>query len=305
MREAVTAPRVTVLILNRDRREDTLACLESLLPNPYPSLDVVLLDNASSDGSAAAVRAAHAGDVTVIETGGNLGYAGGNNVGIRYALEHGADFILLLNEDTIVDPTFIVRLVEAAGAEPRAGFLGPLVYHHNEPGLIQSAGGVITADWRIYHRAQNEPDRGQYREPYEADWVTGCAILMRASAVRRVGMLDPAFFIYSEEVDWCVRARRAGFRGLVVPAARIWHKGVRRDYAPSPRITYLSSRNHLRLLVKHGAGGTVVARAMAQNLRTLASWSVRPRWRHKRAHRNALARAMFDFCRGAFGPPPF
>jgi GT2 family glycosyltransferase len=301
----MSAPKVTILILNRDRREDTLACLASLLPNRYPALDLVVLDNASSDGSAAAVRAAYPTQVTVIETGGNYGYAGGNNIGIRHALEQGADYILLLNEDTIVDPHFIERLIEVAQARPDVGFLGPLVYHHSEPSVIQSAGGVITADWQIYHRGQNEPDAGQYREPYEADWVTGCAILMRASVVRRIGALDPEFFIYSEEVDWCVRARRAGFTGLVVPASRIWHKGVRRDYAPSPRITYLSARNHLRLLVKHGAAGRVVVRALAQDLRTVASWSVRPRWRDKRAHRNALARAMFDFCRGSFGPPPF
>lgn len=301
----MSAPKVTVLILNRDRRQDTLACLQSLLPNPYPALEVVVLDNASSDGSAAAVRAAYPTAVTVIETGGNFGYAGGNNVGLRYALERGADYVLLLNEDTIVDGPFIQRLVEVAEARPEVGFLGPLVYHHNEPAVIQSAGGVITAGWQIFHRGQNEPDHGQYREPYQADWVTGCAILMRSAVVRRIGMLDPAFFIYSEEVDWCVRARRAGFTGLVVPASRIWHKGVRRDYAPSPRVTYLSVRNHLRLLVKHHAARTVVAGTMLQNLRTLASWSVRPRWREKRAHRNAMARAMFDFCRGSFGPPPF
>jgi len=91
----------------------------------------------------------------------------------------------------------------------------------------------------------------------------------------------------------------------VVPAARIWHKGVRRDYSPSPRVTYLSARNHLRLLHKHRAGARALLGAMAGDLRTLASWSIRPRWRDQRAHRDALARAMVDFCRGSFGPPPF
>jgi GT2 family glycosyltransferase len=301
----VSAPRVCVLILNRDRREDTLACLASLLPNPYPNLDVVLLDNASSDGSAAAVRAAYPETVTVIETGGNLGYAAGNNVGLRWAREHAADYVLLLNEDTIVDPAFIARLVEVAEARPDAGFLGPLVYHHDEPRVIQSAGGAIAPDWRTYHLGQNQLDTGQYTRPSEVDWVTGCAIFMRMRVVDRIGMLDPEFFIYSEEVDWCVRARRAGFTGLVVPASRIWHKGVRRDYAPSPRVTYLSARNHLRLLRKHHAGSAALLRAMARNVRTLASWSVRPRWRGQRAHRDALARAMVDFWRGSFGPPPF
>jgi GT2 family glycosyltransferase len=276
----MSSPKVVVLILNRDRREDTLACLASLLPNPYPNLEVVLLDNASSDGTAAAVRNAHPGTVQVIETGANLGYAAGNNVGMRWVQQRDAAFVLLLNEDTIVDPFFVERLIEVVEQRPEVGFAGPLVYHHSEPRVIQSAGGAITSDWRTYHRGQNELDAGQYRDPYEVDWVTGCSILMRMTVVDRIGMLDPAFFIYSEEVDWCVRARRAGFTGIVVPASRIWHKGVRRDYAPSPRVTYLSARNHLRLLAK------------------------RPRWRDKRAHRDALARAMVDFCRGAYGPPP-
>ena len=301
----MTAPKVCVLILNRDRRQDTLACLESLLPNDYPNLDVVLLDNASSDDSAAAVRAAYPQTVTVIETGGNLGYAAGNNVGIEWARAHGADYVLLLNEDTIVARDFITRLVEVSQPRPEVGFLGPLVYHHDEPQLIQSAGGAITPDWRTYHLGQNQLDAGQYAQPYEVAWVTGCSILMRMSAVERIGMLDPEFFIYSEEVDWCLRAGRAGFAGLVVPSSRIWHKGVRRDYAPSPRVTYLSARNHLRLLRKHHAGRRALLRAMARNVRTLASWSVRPRWRSQRAHRDALARAMVDFWRGSFGPPPF
>ena len=300
----MSMPKVCVLILNRDRRDDTLTCLASLRQSPYPNLEVVLLDNASSDGTAAAVRAAFA-EVTVIETGGNLGYAGGNNVGLERARRQGADYVLLLNEDTVVDPAFIGYLVEAAQARPELGFLGPLVYHYDEPDVIQSAGGLIAPDWRTYHRGQNEPDRGQFGLPFEADWVSGCSIFMRMTVVDRVGMLDPAFFIYSEEVDWCVRARRAGFVGLVVPAARIWHKGVRRDYSPSPRVTYLSARNHLRLLHKHRAGARALLGAMAGDLRTLASWSIRPRWRGQRAHRDALARAMVDFCRGSFGPPPF
>lgn len=298
-------PLVCVLILNRNRRDDTLACLASLLPSAYSNLLVCLLDNASSDGSAAAVRAAYPQTVHVIETGGNRGYAGGNNVGIAWAREQGADYVLLLNEDTIVDPAFIGELITTAEARPQVGFLGPLVYHHDEPQIIQSAGGMVAPDWRTYHRGQNELDAGQYTQPYEADWVSGCAICMRMSVVDRIGMLDPEFFIYSEEVDWCLRAGRAGFRGLVVPASRIWHKGVRRDYAPSPLVTYLSARNHLRLLVKHHAGGPALLRAMARNVRTLTSWTLRPRWRNRRAHRDALARAMLDFCRGSFGPPPF
>ena len=122
--------------------------------------------------------------------------------------------------------------------------------------------------------------------------------------LEKIGLIDPAFFIYSEEVDWCVRARAAGYENLFVPTAHLWHKGVKRNYQPSPRVTYLSARNELLLLTKHHAGWRALAATWLRHLRTLASWSVRPRWRAQRAQRDALARGLLDFVRGNFGAPP-
>jgi GT2 family glycosyltransferase len=294
---------VAVVILNRNRRDDTLACIASVKASTFANFLILLLDNASDDGTPAAVRE-HAPDVTVIETGGNLGYAAGNNIGLNWAREHRFEYAFLLNEDTIVAPDCIERLVETAEANLAAAFLGPLVYHFSEPNVIQSAGGVVTGDWRVYHRGQNQQNRGAFIAVDQVDWVTGCSILISVRSLDRVGLMDPSFFIYSEEVEWCLRARKAGFIGLFVPSARIWHKGVQRDYNPSPRVVYLSTRNHLLMLKKHKAGAGPLANALAGDLRTLASWSIRPRWRHKRPQRNALARAVLDFWLGRSGPPP-
>jgi GT2 family glycosyltransferase len=135
-------------------------------------------------------------------------------------------------------------------------------------------------------------------------WLSGCAVLARCSALQTIGLLDPDFFIYSEDVDWCLRGREAGYDVLIVPQAKLWHKGVQRVYLPSPRITYLSVRNEFYLLVKHHAGPLALAATWLRHLRTLASWSLRPRWRERRPHRDALAHALRDFVLGRVGPPP-
>jgi GT2 family glycosyltransferase len=297
------SPRVVALILNRNRKHDTVECLASLAQTTYANIETVVLDNASEDGSPAFIRDRFPA-VTIVETGGNLGYAAGNNVGLRLALARGADYALVLNEDTVQAPDCLAQLVAAAETHPEAAFFGPLVYHFSEPEVIQSAGGLMSSGWRFSHRGQNERDDGQYRSIEPVAWISGCALLIRMAALPSIGLFDEDFFLYCEELEWCVRAGEAGFSGLVVPAARLWHKGVRRDYQPSPRVTYLMARNHLLMLKKHRAGARVLAGAVAGNLRTLTSWTVRPRWRNRRAHRDALARAMVDFYRGSFGAPP-
>ncbi len=301
MDQAVTRPHVVIVIVTRNHWAETAACLDSLAAVDYPNFQTVVVDNGSTDETVTAVRRQYP-DISVVDTGANLGYADGNNTGMRWALRRGAEYVLLLNNDTIVAPDFLTCLIDAAEADPDAGLLGPMVYHHSEPNLIQSAGGERTPDWQFYHRGQNEPDTGRFREVEPVTWLTGCAILARREYVENDGFLDPDFFLYSEDVDWCVRAEEAGFRVLFVPQSRIWHKGVKPDYNPGPYVTYYSARNHLLLLTKHHAGTVALARNSFRQLRTLTSWSVRPRWRDQRLHRDALARALYDFALGRFGP---
>lgn len=297
------APKIIILVLTFNAWSDTFECLSSLAAISYPNYQVVVVDNASNTPPPQSPSERFP-DVHFIENTTNLGYAEGNNVGLRYALAQGAAYVLVLNNDTIVAHDVLRKLVNAAEQEPRAAFLGPLVMHYDEPNVIQSAGGCITKDWRSYHRGQNEPDAGLYVKTESVEWVSGCAIMARSSSLGKIGLIDPAFFIYSEEVDWCVRAREAGYQVVFVPTTKIWHKGVKRNYAPSPRVTYLSARNELLLLNKHHAGLYPYARTWLRHIRTLMSWSVRPRWRAQKLRRNALAAALRDFALGHFGPPP-
>ena len=295
-------PSVGVVILNTNRRADTLECLESLTAGDYENQRVTVLDNASTDGSVEAIEAAFP-DVRVIGLQENLGYAGNNNVGIEAALDDGVDWVFVLNEDTILAPDCLERLISTAEADPRIGILGPMVYHHGEPDVIQSAGGRLSRHWRSFHIAENTTDDGHFQAPQEVDWISGCAILVRRQVVEDVGMFDPRYFYYWEETEWCLRAHRAGWGIVHVPLAKIWHKGVQRDYRPAPTVTYYATRNHLMTLAKHRAPVSAWVNTWFRILRTLASWTIRPRWRGMRDHRWAMWRGAGDFLLRRWGGP--
>jgi GT2 family glycosyltransferase len=269
----VKLPQVTIIVLNWNGLNDTLDCLESLGQLDYKNYKVLVVDNGSVDGSVPVTRERFP-EVTIVENGENLGYAGGNNVGLRYAMAQGADYALLLNNDTVVDPAFLRVLVDEVQAEPAVGIAGPTIYYHERPDIIWSAGGAI--DWQRGSTRMvglDERDEGQFgAEPRPVDFVTGCAMLVRRAVMEQVGLLDERFFAYYEEAEWCVRAARAGYKIVHVPMARMW------------------------------AGlGAWLHTLIADYLRTLISWSVRPRWRCKQAQRRAMLQAIGDTWRGRWG----
>ncbi len=296
-------PLVFVIILNYNHHADTLACLASVFQNDYKNFKVILLDHASSNDTAEAIRNAYS-QVQIIPLVENLGYAGNNNIGIGLALEQGADWILVLNDDTVLDTSCLSSLIQIGELDADIGMLGPMVYHFNEQDVIQSAGGMLGKYWNSIHLGQNEPDRGQFSAIREVDWISGCAILVRRAVIEQVGMLDPNYFLYWEEIDWCLRASRAGWKIVHVPQARLWHKGVQRDYQPQPFVTYYVTRNHLFLLSKHKAPLIVWIYTLFQIIRSLVSWTIRPRWRFKREHRDAMWRGWVDFLQHRQGPMP-
>jgi GT2 family glycosyltransferase len=296
-------PLVVCVILNTNRRADTLECLASLRASTYRRVKILLLDNQSTDGTVAAVSASFP-EVQIVNLEQNRGYAGNNNVGIQLAMKQGADWVFVLNEDIVLAPDCLEHLVVKGESDPGIGIVGPMVYHHDEPGIIQSAGGGFSQAWEGFHFGQNEPDTGRFREPHEVQWISGCAILVRRGVIDAVGAIDERFFIYWEETEWCLRAGLAGWRLYHVPEAKIWHKGVQRDYRPKPSVTYYSTRNRFLMLATHRAPLRAWTTAWVQILRTLASWSIRPKWRHKRDHRDAMWHGVTDFLRHRFGPMP-
>ena len=234
----------------------------------------------------------------------NRGYAGNNNVGIAAALEMGADWVLVLNEDTILDPACFTELMRAAGRsggrDPRADGLPPRRADGDPVGRRADR----RQHWHAWHTGQNEDDTGQFPAPRTVDWISGCAILVRRQVIEQVGPLDERFFYYWEETEWCVRAARAGWRIVHAPGARLWHKGVTRHYRPGPNVAYYNTRNHLLLLAKHGAPGGGTAARLGGILRTLVSYTVKPKWQDRRASRDAIWWGAMDYLRGRWGQMP-
>lgn len=245
------APRVAVILLNWNQREMTLACLRSLAGVDYTNFFIVLVDNASGDGSAEAVETEFP-QVTVIRNDENLGVAGGRNVGLRHVLERGADYLLLLDNDTEVDPALLSEMVRAGEEEPQAGILTGKIYFHDRPQVIWCAGGTINlyrCDFRL--TGHGEQDEGQHDTLCDVDHVAGCCQMITRSALDAVGLLDNRFSPYfCEDTDWCARVIKAGFRVLYVPRARLWHHVVKKT-SVSDRYLFLKGRNLLLYMRKH------------------------------------------------------
>jgi GT2 family glycosyltransferase len=295
--------KVAVIVLNWNGRDDTLACLASLGQLDYPVYEVIVVDNGSGDDSVAAIRAAYP-QVTLIETGDNLGYVGGNNVGLEHARTIGADYALLLNNDTEVAPDFLRLLVEAAETDPTIGIVGPTIYYFDRPGVIWSAGGAVDWSWGDTRMiGVDQVDQEQFGLlPRPVDFVSGCAMLIKMSSIDQMGLLDPRFFAYYEEAEWCVRVARAGFKIVHVPQAQIWHKISPIAREASPQVHYYMTRNRLLFLKLSGAGTSSWLNTLLFDYgRTLLSWSVKPRWRHKARQRRAMLQAISDYGQGRFG----
>jgi hypothetical protein len=208
---------------------------------------ILVVDNASSDDSVASIRREFP-SVEVIVNALNLRFAGGNNVGIRHALQKGTEYVLLLNNDTTVDPEFLTELVKRAEGDPAIGMVGAKIYYYSDPGRIWFAGGRIEW-WKgwISHIGLRESDHGQHDTSADVDYITGCCLLVKRSVIDKTGMLDERFFMYGEDVDWCLRAQRAGFRLLYEPRAKVWHK---LSVSSGGHFSWYKNRNKLKSTVR-------------------------------------------------------
>jgi GT2 family glycosyltransferase len=256
------------IVLNWNGREDTLRCLESLVRADAQGLAVVCVDNGSSDGSQQAVRERFP-QVTLIENGANLGYSGGNNVGIRHALEHGAEWVVLVNNDATVAPDFIDGFAAVAAAHPDAGILAGKVYFADRPSTIWFAGQDVRArlGYSGRPRGYGREDEPRYCRVVPTGRAVGALMAISRPAVEEVGLLDEDLFAYVEDVDWALRVRAAGFGVLFAPGARAWHSvsASTGGEAASTHTLYYGARNTVAALERRrplGRIGTTLRRAV-------------------------------------------
>jgi GT2 family glycosyltransferase len=240
-------PRVAVVVVTYNSASDVDACFGSLAAARLHGAEVIAVDNASSDGTAALVRERHAW-VTLIESGANLGFAGGNAVGIRRALEGGAELVYLLNPDTDVDPAFLEEALAVAEADPRAAAVQSLLLLHPERDLVNSAGNAIHFLGFGYCGSYRARRADVADEPREIPYASGAAVLLRADALREVGAFDEALFMYHEDLDLGVRLRLAGWRARLAPRSVVWHHYA---FSRNPAKYFWMERNRYVVLAKN------------------------------------------------------
>ncbi len=299
----MTSPKVGIVILNWNGEEDTSACLSSLGKINYSNYEIVLVDNGSVDGSPERIKAKFP-NITLIKNKENLGFAEGNNVGIRYLLGKTADYILLLNNDTIVEPNFLTELVNVAETSPKSGILGPKIYFLHKPERIWFAGGYLNkTTGKTYHRGLNEKDRGQYDQTTEVDFVTACAMLVKREVLLKLKRLDPDYFYSYEDADFSLRAASSGYKLLYVPASKIWHKFAQAAGGRfSPLYIYYRIRNGLLFMKKNNFPWpkrfySLLVNPTKMMLFTLLTANFKGTV--------AVLLGLLDFLRGKYGKGPF
>lgn len=219
--------RTAIVIVNWRGWSDTIECVRSCLLLDQPGAFIVIVENGSGDESLERLTEEFGGEqrVHLVDSGENLGFAGGNNVGIRYARERGCDYIWLLNNDTVVDPDALSALVRAARSDASIGIWGSKIYYHSQPDVLWYAGATIDPKIGWTHQlGQGECDEGQYDTVRRTEYVTGCSLLVSTKVIDAIGLMDESYFLYWEEVDWCYRALRHGWESAVEPASVLWHK---------------------------------------------------------------------------------
>lgn len=249
------SPLVFILILNWNGWKDTAECIESLRKITYDNFKIVVIDNGSKGKDVDILADKFGNLITLIRINENLGYAEGNNVGIRYSLENGADYILLLNNDTIVAPDFLEKLISVAENQREFGIIGPMIYYYpprkNYEKIWCAGGSFKKILGYTHHLKVNKIDEGQYYKAYTTDYVPGCAMLIKREVLSKIGMLDKDFFAYFEDLDFNLRARASGFLSVIVPHAHVWHKVSKSTQNKNSFRKYLEIRNRIIFARKH------------------------------------------------------
>jgi GT2 family glycosyltransferase len=302
------APFVYIVILNWNNAPDTIACLTSVSDLDYSNYQTLVIDNGSTDGSKAKIKTNHP-SVEILALENNLGYALGNNVGIHYALEAGAEYILVLNNDTLVASNMLTELVKVAETDAKIGMVGPTMYCVEPPDTLFAAGSFI--DWakgETRNRGMFEPITAypELKYPEPVDYITGCAVLVRKELIETIGGLASSYYLNYEDAEWGVRARHYDFDVWYAPQAVMWHKVSASLGQASPANTYYMTRNALLFFWQNAPGHLrwlSLSRIIARTLQTLGAWTLKAEYKTNSFQRLRQANllALRDFFLGHFG----
>lgn len=299
--------QVGIVVINWNGAAQTRRCLGSLLALDHTSYRIAVIDNGSTDGSADELDREFS-QLEIVRTGRNLGYAGACNVGMRWAREAGVRYVWMLNNDTLADPSALTELVRTAETVNGPAIVAPEILVGGGEGRIWSAGGLLKWPWLNREHIGLGLPAGSFDRAREVQWASGCSLFLSQESAAIAGPMDERYFLYLEDVDWCLTAGKRGVRTYFAPRARIWHAVSESTKRLDPRIArYYACRNYFMLAFRHGG---VVGRAWAAGrlALTLAKTCVRSavsrRHRHD-SYYHAQTRALLDVLRRRGGPAPY
>lgn len=296
-------PSVWLIILNWNQSNITLDCLASVLKSDYTNYHIVVIDNGSTDNSVQSIHSRFP-SVNTIENESNLGVAVANNMGIRFALSNGAQYVCLLNNDTVIAPDMLSLLIQVAESHPKIAATGPKMYFFDEPEKIWCAGGTI--DWKMgsIHKGNGEFDRGNESYPEPVAFIPSCALCIKAEAFKSIGLMDERWFIYYDDTDWCTRAVNKGWQIFYTPQAKLWHRVSAAMKIASPATDYYMTRNIFLFLYRNFKGvylWRALSYALYGNTRTIVAYFIMPQKRHLVRNRTARLLAIRDMVLGRWG----
>lgn len=323
-------PKAFIIIVNYNGWQDTKECLKSLEELNYDNFEIIVVDNASTDNSVKHLNShirsiGNHSQIRIITNAENLGFAGGNNVGIKYALkqkvapvksskdDNGASYILLLNNDTIVNRNFLKELIKVGEGDKKIGILGPKIFFYNSKRVWFNGGKInwlYTRGIHISNKVRRVSDRSnksrhgrddQTSGVNEVDYITGCCLFIKREVIEKIGLMDEDYFLYYEDVDWCLKTRKAGYKCVLVPKSIIWHKASSSAKEGSSSYIYYHTRNGL-LLAKKNAPFFIKIFAHLQSIWILGKQIIKLIFFPKRRMwARTIMVGIIDFYRNNFG----
>jgi GT2 family glycosyltransferase len=245
------SPFLSIILVNYKNPDITIDSVHSIAQSTFRDYQIIIIDNESSAESVTKLTT-RCPDCVIIPQKENIGFAEGNNVGIQYALQSGSEMILFLNNDTVVDKDLLKNLIETARRSSEIGVVGAKIYYFGSSGTLWYAGGRFNIRKAIaVHDGMKRKDSPEFNIERETDFVTGCCLLTKKNVIEKIGTLDGRFFMYYEDSDFCIRARKAGYSIIYQPRAVLHHKVSSSAEWDSPLYLYFNLRNKILFVTKH------------------------------------------------------
>jgi GT2 family glycosyltransferase len=299
-------PLVYVVMVNWNQCANTLESLRSVAGMDYPRLGIIVVDNGSEDGSPSVIRQEFR-EVVVLENGENLGHPIALNIGMEYALKRGADYVCLMDNDIVAETQMLQKLVAVAESDAEIAATGPTIYYYDSPDTVWCVGVMVDMkvgdSWQV-HAERNVSEILDSQPCSPVDMIPSCALLIKRAALEAVGLMDPRYFVYYNDTDWCIRAIAQGWKIVHVSAAKLWHKISATMKPASPATDYYMTRNVLLFFYCNLRGPRrwlVLTKILLRHLRTIVAYSLKPRHRHLHLNRDARVLALRDAFLGRWG----